>query len=362
MFRYNKNDRLWIMRHARKAEFLATSRASEDSLLLGSHLWVVHNDSYECADEQGTSYTTNLTLHACEPEQFACGNAFCIAMEKRCNVKEDCLDGSDEQNCGKVMLREGYKKELAPLTDNGDDVIVDFFLNMFDIEISEPTETFISKISFTRNWFDWRLLYKNLKNMAGSKLNTLLTSERKAIWYPRVAFYNVRSADDVKKTEIRRDILEVIPHDEFAFLARDNMHIFEGSKNALSLTKEFNIKWKCGYDYHWYPFDTQVCRMEFASTDSNIILNPSNLQYNNKISLSCYAISEIRMCKSVIAEMRAIVIEVTLERPIVNFLLTVFVPTILLVIISFTARFFVEDYIDMVIQVNLTILLVLGTM
>ena len=172
----------------------------------------------------------------------------------------------------------------------------------------------------------------------------------------------MRSEDDVKETEKWRNNLEVIPHDEFTFLAEDNMHIFEGSKNALSLKKEFTINWKCGYDYHWYPFDTQVCKMELASTDSNITLHPSGLKYNKKISLSCYAISKIRMCKSVIADMNAIVVEVTLERPIVNFLLTVFVPTILLVIISFTARFFAEDYIDMVIQVNLTILLVLGTM
>ena len=60
--------------------------------------------------------------------------------------------------------------------------------------------------------------------------------------------------------------------------------------------------------------------------------------------------------------MKAIVTEVTLGRPIISNLLTVFVPTMLLVIISFAARFFAEDYIDMVIQVNLTILLVLATM
>merc|ERR1719422_1991090 len=59
--------------------------------------------------------------------------------------------------------------------------------------------------------------------------------------------------------------------------------------------------------------------------------------------------------------MRGIIVKVTLGRPIINNLLTVFVPTMLLVTISFFARFFAEDYIDMVIQVNLTILLVLGT-
>ena len=141
------------------------------------------------------------------------------------------------------------------------------------------------------------------------------------------------------------------------------MHIFAGSKNALSLKKEFNIGWKCNYAYHyWYPFDTQMCRMDFVSTVSKTELQPHDLQYNHNISLNCYTLSKIRMCKSVITGMKAIIVEVTLGRPIVNVLLTLFVPTILLLTISFFARFFAEDYIDMVIQVNLTILLVLGTM
>ena len=106
----------------------------------------------------------------------------------------------------------------------------------------------------------------------------------------------------------------------------------------------------------------QMCRMDFVSTVSKTDLDPYALQYNHNISLNCYTLSKIRMCKSVITGMKAIIVEVTLGRPIVNFLLTLFVPTILLVTISFFARFFAEDYIDMVIQVNLTILLVLGTM
>ena len=60
--------------------------------------------------------------------------------------------------------------------------------------------------------------------------------------------------------------------------------------------------------------------------------------------------------------MKAIVVDITLGRPIVSNLMTVFVPTMLLVVISFTARFFAEDYIDMVIQVNVTILNVVATM
>ena len=362
-FRYNKVERLWVMRHAGNNDFLATSRASESSLLLGTHLWVVFNDSLKCSIDGMFSYMTNLTLHACTPQQFACDNAFCIAMTERCDAKEDCSDGSDELNCGKLMVRPGYKKELTPIQENGQNVVVKFFINILDIEISESTETFSSRISWTREWFDGRLQYKNLKNETGTKMNTILTGESvsNTVWYPRFSLHNIRSIEDFKKLD-HRDLLVVIPNDKFTFLTEDNMHIFEGSMNALSLEKEKNVKWKCDYAYDWYPFDTQVCRMEFVSSVSHIDVLPSNLQYNRNISLSRYTLSKIRMCKSFINNKKAMIIEVTLNRPIVNFLLTVFVPTILLVIISFTARFFAEDYIDMVIQVNLTIQLVLGTM
>ena len=349
------------MRDARKVDFLATSRASESSLLLGSHLWVIHNDSKKCSNEEKTSYTTKLTLHACNAEQFACNNAFCIEMEKRCDAIEDCIDGSDEQDCGKLIIRQGYKKELTPVPETGQDVPVNFSLNILDIEINEQAEAFTVKMSFSRNWFDGRLMYKHLKRESGLKMNTLLTEESDAIWYPYFVFNNVRSVEDIKRTEVLMT-LEVIPNGDFAYIANENMQIFKGSENALSQTKEYYIEWKCAYAYHWYPFDTQVCRMEFASLRARTDIYPTLLHHNPNISLNCYTLSRIRMCRSGINNMKAIVAEVTLGRPIIGNLLTVFVPTILLLTISFIARFFAEDYIDMVIQVNLTILLVLATM
>ena len=192
-------------------------------------------------------------------------------------------------------------------------------------------------------------------------MNNLLPEESRSVWYPYLVSNNVRTDDNLRKTEAP-DIHEVIPNENFIFVASDNMHVFNGSENALSLTKERNVDWKCVYEYHWYPFDSQVCRLEYISLRPSTDLNPTHLQYNPNISLARYTLSKIRMCKSTIHSMKAIIAEVTLGRPIISNLLTVFVPTVLLLIISFSARFFTEEYMDMVIQVNLTILLVLATM
>ena len=140
LFRYDVTDKLWKMRHAWNSDFLATSRAPESSLVLGSHLWEVQNDSKKCTSEGRNWYVTNLTLHSCTSENFACDNAFCIAMERRCDAIEDCSDGSDEQDCRKLIRRQGYKKELTPVPKRGEFAKVNLSLNIIDIEANEQTD------------------------------------------------------------------------------------------------------------------------------------------------------------------------------------------------------------------------------
>ena len=88
-------------------------------------------------------------------------------------------------------------------------------------------------------------------------MNTFPPAEFEDIWYPLVIFDNIRSQEDWKATDVP-DVLRAIPNENFKYSAEDNMHIFKGSENALSLTREFNVEWNCDYAYHWYPFDSQV--------------------------------------------------------------------------------------------------------
>lgn len=36
----------------------------------------------------------------CDNDQFQCKNGHCIPIRWRCDADPDCMDGSDEENCG----------------------------------------------------------------------------------------------------------------------------------------------------------------------------------------------------------------------------------------------------------------------
>ena len=102
--------------------------------------------------------------------------------------------------------------------------------------------------------------------------------------------------------------------------------------------------------------------MEFVKGTDFTELLPIELEFNREISLDRYTINSIEMCNSMVGNTDGIVVEINLGRPIVSNILTVFIPTIILLLISHLANVFDQEYLDMVIMVNLTVLLVLATL
>ena len=53
--------------------------------------------------------------------------------------------------------------------------------------------------------------------------------------------------------------------------------MFEGGKNPIILKREFYHEFTCDFDLTWYPFDRQVCFMNFTvqgETSKALILRP----------------------------------------------------------------------------------------
>ena len=348
-----------------KPNFLATSKASKHSLLRGSNTWTFHNDSLDCSESD--TYTRSLTLTACGEDEFTCNTGKCINMDKRCDSREDCPDRSDELECKLVHRPEGYNKFLTPVSSLPNHrVIINITVDIENIlEIDELKEKFVVKFTFKRDWYDNRLIFFNLKEDARN-LNHINPEEWDELWYPSVDINNIQNKMKFKATSIQ-DIKKIIPNSNFNFEVGEmkyekNYRIFQGSENILTLSKEWSVEFICQYNTAKYPFDTQICKMEFVEGFSMMNLNPTKLNFNQKISLSSYFVQGVKMCQTVVSDKQAIVVAVTLGRPLVSNVLTVFIPTTILMAISYMARVFEGDYLDMVVEVNLTVLLVQATL
>ena len=154
-----------------------------------------------------------------------------------------------------------------------------------------------------------------------------------------------------------------LPHPEPIKELR-NAYIFKGSDNAMQRTAYYTYAWNCAFDFSLYPFDTQYCTMKLGLQEADTMflkLNPVKIKHaGSKDELAQYTIEKISFCSD--KENQGLVVNIVLGRPLISSILTVFIPTLLLLIISQLAQVFVEDFIDMVIQVHLTLLLVLASL
>ena len=202
---------------------------------------------------------------------------------------------------------------------------------------------------------------------ADERLNILSPEDQAAVWFPTMAFDNIPSHD--AEIEMLLSVrYYIIRNPENTFQPSDktdmeNSFMYTGTDNKHHLKKEFTVLWICNYQLSWYPFDTQTCSMKMRSQHPGLVdLNPGDIFYSGPKALSQYVVKSTKMCRAMIGSVEGVVVDITLSRPLISNILTVFIPTFILLVINHMSKIYDENYLDMVIQVNLTVLLVLATL
>ena len=158
------------------------------------------------------------------------------------------------------------------------------------------------------------------------------------------------------------EIVKVEPNSNFSherspITDPNNAYYFKGSENMMSQDWVWTCEHICRFKYQWYPFDTQNCPIIYNSTSPKIRVVPDTVQYTGSEEVGKYYFQSIHYCNKDKQGRSGMFIDFTIKRPVLNNLLTLFLPTGMLMIISQMSIVFKE----LVIEVNTTLLLVLTT-
>ncbi len=200
-----------------------------------------------------------------------------------------------------------------------------------------------------------------------NSLNTLSLKSREEIWIPQIVFYN---------TEIKTESLN--DNKAFASVLRDgtyqrrnlsylhNAYVYKGTENPIALSRVYTGKFICEYDMSVYPFDTQKCTAIFIMKGNSgrfIELVPSKADYLGPIDLPQYFVMRTRIRQlTVPPDVNAVEVEIAFGRRLLSTILSGYLPTFLICLVSFATNYFKPFFFEAVVTVNLTSLLALTTL
>ena len=282
--------------------------------------------------------------------------------------------------------KEGYSKNEIARAEDGNFLTVNVSLAIVSfLEVDEIGQTLKVILEIKRTWFDPRLTLLHLQE--DSDLNVLWEKNYQKLWYPKLLFENIDPskafADRFLSYKILRNV-KIAPMVRFGG-STNGTNVFKGSQHKMVRTQEYTYYWRCVYNLKWYPFDIQTCDMKMnlpRHYRDFIRLNPEKIEYKgDRDELTEYHVDKLIFCSK--SNGTHLVFEVTLNRPLISSVLTVYIPILLLLVIRFhsccteykkwlwtytflmhslVAQVFADEFPDLVVQVHLTVLLVLASL
>ncbi|KAK4286758.1 hypothetical protein Pmani_040153 [Petrolisthes manimaculis] len=306
-----------------------------------------------------------LRLTSCTLNQFTCDDGTCVELEQRCNLELDCADHSDEMDCETLIMPSGYEKDLPPPKMNTDTPTPVFFdiVIMLVRNLDLLNSQLILDLTLTRSWLDSRLQYKNLQK--DENLNQI-DSMMGTVWYPDCIFLG---SDGSYALWVDLDIVGWA-HRNAQPLPDNDQNInedvyYSGKENPIILDRKFTVTLMCTYDLSMYPFDTQRCPLVIYIryyTASYVLIKLDALNFTGTRRLMEYRVTGLTNREVLHQNKSGQHLELVLTNQYGYFITGAYIPTLLLLVVSYLTFFFdLRDFTDR-IMVSLTSLLVLAAL
>ena len=198
--------------------------------------------------------------------------------------------------------------------------------------------------------------YFNLKE--NDELNELIYTESQIIWVPVIQFFNTK--ESITSVNDKHTSIKVGRRQNGTLIGstvNEDIRVFEGSKNLLKMKRVYKVDFICTYDMRFYPFDIQICSIDMIMLDNAAMFvdfEVGKLIFSGEKDLSQYNVMDSKIKQEKIRNKSGLRVLIILGRKLLGNILTVYVPTALLVFICHCTNYFKDCYFDAVVSVNLT--------
>ena len=145
----------------------------------------------------------------------------------------------------------------------------------------------------------------------------------------------------------------------------DEKEIFKGFENRLTLEQTYTHQFQCLYVLQRYPFDKQKCSINMTTTKLDnpmMMLFPKKLWMEQDPDMTLYYMEEWSVTyRNGNAPKEGIWMMIIIRRKIMSEMLTTYLPSALLLMITFATTFFKPFFFEAALSVNLTNMLVMTT-
>ena len=145
----------------------------------------------------------------------------------------------------------------------------------------------------------------------------------------------------------------------------DEREIFKGSENRLIMRQTYTHEFQCVYNLHNYPFDKQTCSIDIRTSDresSTLKLLPKKLWMEQSVDMTLFHMEHWQLVyKNESGPEEGVSMTIVLRRKILSEMMGTYLPSILLMMITFATTFFKPYFFEAALTVNLTNMLVMTT-
>ncbi|KAG7153925.1 Gamma-aminobutyric acid receptor subunit beta-like 7 [Homarus americanus] len=257
----------WLLRNTANTTLASLSPSDLEEYPLGQKIWLVRD--LLCGSHAGTSL--NLSVSPCLGHHFMCRSGECIAHQHRCNMRYECSDGSDEDDCDIVNLPSGYRRHLTPPGTDSSSLIITPNITINRImAVDERDMTVTIEFQVKLTWLDERLSFSHLEST--NKGTVLSREDVKKIWTPLYRLSNLKGGHlQLLEETVRITTARHPKHPDFNNVKMDL--VYPGGDNELIITQDYIASFTCPFEFYTYPFDIHVCTLNLClpSTYENFV-------------------------------------------------------------------------------------------